>query len=209
MSTVALLRSIVRASDESSSTLLVLIDSMSLEGDGMPPPSETQRRAVQGRRFHVRVTPHGAMTLLDPPERLSVAGSALGSVPATLPAEPVTVGETWMRTMVFPIAGAEGKGAMRINALFHLDSLTHGGDFAYVSMRGTVLRDTTPELPPGVLRMVTGSVHGTMLVDRRRAWIADSWTALDVRSLVTTPSAPSRLPLRIDVKVTQRMRALE
>jgi hypothetical protein len=207
MESTALLRNIVEGSDSAATTLLILVDSVTLAGSGIPVPSESDRRRLQGRALRVRVTPHGRMTLLDDAAESTLAAATLAGTPAVLPAAPVTVGESWQREIVIPLAEG-GRGALRVDALFTLDSVPRGGELAYVSMRGVVLRDTTPELPPGVHRVMSGTVKGWLAVDRRRAWISDSWTLIAVRSLVTNAGAPERPPLRIDVKVTQRMRVV-
>ena len=55
----------------------------------------------------------------------------------TFPKGPISVGESWMREMALPGGsqlGAPVRGKLHVT--FRFDSLTHGGDWAFVSMRG-------------------------------------------------------------------------
>ncbi|HEU4563942.1 MAG TPA: hypothetical protein VFS05_04800 [Gemmatimonadaceae bacterium] len=207
MGTLALIRHIVQGSDDGATTILVLLDSLALDANGMPRPSEAERRRLQGRRYRVRVTPQGAMTLVDP-DGVSVEGATFGTMPATLPAGPVAAGAKWTRTVEIPIAGQAGSRAVRVDVVFRLDSVTHGSDLAFVSMRGNIARDSTPDLPPGVKRITTGSLRGSMVVDRQRGWVAESRTTLEVRSTVTRSDAPSFPPLEMNVWVMQHIQML-
>lgn len=45
-----------------------------------------------------------------------------------------------------------------------------------------------------------------MVLDRRRAWIIDARTIIDVQSDVTPASAESANPQLLDVRIVQRMR---
>ncbi|MDQ3699122.1 MAG: hypothetical protein M3373_14050 [Gemmatimonadota bacterium] len=206
--TIALLRNVVQRSERDVTTLLLLLDSVAITGTGARLPSEEERRAIQGRRLQVRITAQGAVTLLDPPDVSgSIAGQPFTRIPAMLPDGAVAVGEQWARSLAIPLAGAqEGKEALRVRAVFRLDSLVRNSELAFVSIRGTVLGDTTRDQAPGTKRFVSGSMHGTLVVDRRRGWIADSFTTIFVRSDMSAAATPGGPPLRVDVRVTQRMR---
>lgn len=208
MRTTALLRNIVVGSDDEATTMAIVLDSIALEANGMPKPGDSARRAMMGRRVRVRVALDGAMTVLDP-EGIVIGGSAIGSMPATLPDGPVAVGERWRRTLEIPLAGEGGGGGVRVDATFRLDSLGRRGELAYVSMRGSILRDTARLRGARVQRVTSGTVTGAMAVDRRRGWVADSRTTLDLRSLVTRADAPGLPPLTIDVRVSQWMRVVD
>ena len=67
-------------------------------------------------------------------------------MPATFPKGAITVGESWMREMPLPAGsqlGAQLSGKLHVT--FRFDSLTHGGDWAFVSMRG----EMQPAAGPG------------------------------------------------------------
>ena len=209
MSMLALLRNIVEASEESATTLLVAIDSIALSAAGTPLRVGDVRRQLEGKRMRMRVTPQGAMVMLDAPDELSAdLQSALSNVPATLPPQPVAVGGSWSQTMTVPIAGdPTGRGAT-VRATFRLDSLARG-DLAYVSMRGTVVRDTTGAPATDGKRRGTGSLTGGMTVDRRRGWIVDSRITISLRSVMPPPRSAPADPLHLHIRVVQRIRALD
>jgi hypothetical protein len=208
MRTVALLRNIVLGRDDAATTMAIVLDSIALEADGMPKPGDSARRAMLGRRVRVRVALDGAMTVLDP-EGVAIGGSTFASMPATLPPAPVAVGERWRRTLEVPIAGNDGRNPIRVDAAFRLDSLGRGGELAYLSMKGTIVRDTALLRGAAVRRVTSGTVQGAMIVDRRRGWVADSRTTLDIRSLVTRADSPGVPPLTIEVRVSQWMRMVD
>ena len=211
MSMLALLRNIVEGSEGDATTLLIAIDSIALSASGTPLPVGDVRRQLQGKRMRMRVTSQGAMVMLDAPDEMSAdLQAALSHVPATLPPRAVAVGEGWSQTMAVPIAGdPSGRGAT-VRATFRLDSLSRGGDLAFVSMRGAVLRDSAGATAQGTKRLVTGTLTGGMTVDRKRGWIVDSRVSISVRSLKPRRTAASTAePLHLQIRVTQRIRALE
>ena len=53
----------------------------------------------------------------------------------------------------------------------------------------------------------SGSVTATLLLDRRRGWIADARTIISLRSLVTGKEKDAA-PLRVSMKITQWMRVM-
>jgi hypothetical protein len=67
-----------------------------------------------------------------------------------------------------------GKGGA-LKATFRLDSISRTGDLAYVSLRGTLRRDSPPTV-------TTGLVTGTLVVDRQRGWLTDSRATIHVTS---------------------------
>jgi hypothetical protein len=53
----------------------------------------------------------------------------------------------------------------------------------------------------------SGTITGTVLMDRKRGWITDARTLIDLRSLVQEPKA--RAPIRVRLRITQWMRIQE
>jgi hypothetical protein len=53
---------------------------------------------------------------------------------------------------------------------------------------------------------MTGTVSGSVTVDRRRGWITDARTLITVRSLVFASKGGS--PIRVRTRITQWMRVL-
>jgi hypothetical protein len=202
--------SLVEASDLSVTTLLATTDSMSVWAgvptDGkapqmMPLPSE-------GRQVRVRVTPDGAMRVNDPPPGAMELGATLAAMPGMLPQEPVRIGDHWERDIVLPsmpVSGYRADGVVR--ARFRLDSLTRGGRNAWISLEGSLHRDgASRELPAGTRVITAGTMRGTLVVDRDRAWIVDARTTMDVQSEVSPGPRSASAPVLLDLRIQQRVR---
>jgi hypothetical protein len=159
----------------------------------------------------MRVSPDGAMALAAGDGASAAVRSLLGQMPASLPREPVAVGATWTRAMPLPEA-ADGTHPGALEVQYRLDSLTQDGELAHISMRGALSRDgAAPGAPRGVRFSTSGTVTGSMLVDRRRGWMTDSRVTFALRTLVTPPRETERdsgaRPMHIKVHITQRLRA--
>lgn len=163
-------------------------------------------RALAGTVSRLRILPDGTGQSID--SALGAQSASLVAVmPATLPGTPVAVGGKWTRKMPIPSTNA-ARGAGEVRAVFRLDSLTGGGRYAWISMKGSMRREE--RAPVGETGesagAVTGSITGAMTLDRRRGWIVSALTDMTVHSTVTTPNAPS-VPLKVTVRVIQKMRA--
>jgi hypothetical protein len=163
-------------------------------------------RALTGTVSRLRLLPDGTGESLD--SALGAKTTSLVAVmPATLPDTPVAVGGRWTRRMPIPATNA-AHGSGEVKAVFRLDSLTAGGRYAWISMKGSMRRDQ--RAPVGgngeSAGAVNGSLSGAMTLDRRRGWIISALTDMTVRSTVTTAGAPS-VPLRVTVRVIQKMHA--
>lgn len=202
--------SLVEASDLSSTTLLATTDSIAMwAGSAI----ETPRPALMplgddARQVRVSVTPDGAMRVSDPPPSAMQLGATLASVPGLLPEGPVTVGSEWQREMTLPslpINAYRADGV--VQARLRLDSLSRGGRHAFVSLMGVLRRDgAARELPAGTRVITAGTLRGTLVVDRTRAWITDARTVMDVQSEVAPGPAGSGRPMLLDIRIVQRMR---
>lgn len=163
-------------------------------------------RALAGTVSRLRILPDGTGQSVD--SALGAQSASLVAVmPATLPGAPVAVGGKWTRKMPIPSTNA-ARGAGEVRAVFRLDSLTGGGRYAWISMKGSMRRDE--RAPVGgtgeSAGAVSGSITGVMTLDRQRGWIVSALTDMTVHSTVTTPNAPS-VPLKVTVRVIQKMRA--
>lgn len=201
---------LVRGSDETGTIVTTITDSVSLvaEGSGAATPPESARKAMQGRRVQLHIAPDGSATVLDAPDEFAPDVRAVVSgMPSTLPDRPVPVGGTWEKRMAIPVGGrAGGAHAATLRALYRLDSLSADGDIAYISMRGTLTRDSTAVLPSHVRITSTGSITGNMRVDRRSGWWSDSFATIALTSFLTpTTLTPSMQPVRVETKITQHM----
>lgn len=202
--------SLVEASDLNATTLLATTDSMAMwTGNGrdggkpesVPLPSE-------GRQVRVRVTPDGAMRINDPPPGAIELGATLASMQGMLPERAVAVGDRWERDIMLPSVAVSGFRADGVvHARFRLDSLVKGGRDAWISMEGTLERDgAAREMPAGTRMITAGTMSGTLLVDRQRAWIVDARTVLEVQSEVASGPAGPATPMLLDMRIQQRVR---
>jgi hypothetical protein len=98
--------------------------------------------------------------------------------------------------------GAQPSGKLYVT--FRFDSLTHGGEWAFISMRG----ELRPTAAPGVSTGPTlekGVVSGTMLVDQKRRWLTESWFSIVMNSVVTPPLTTGIVSMHMLTRITQHM----
>lgn len=198
--TTVRVRTVVESADAAGAVLRSLVDSVAVQASGGRLDGRRRRveesLALRGRRVRLRLGTDGAVTLLDPSApAVAVAALApiLERVPAVFPEGAVGVGDRWTRRVALP--GAEGDAVV---AEFRLDSLTHHGDRAWVSVKGG--------LDEAAMRAETaGTVQGWLLLDRRRGWIVASRLALSLRTVARRGSGP---PMRFAMRMEQRMREL-
>jgi hypothetical protein len=112
--------------------------------------------------------------------------------------------------MQIPLSG--DPGAMgEVKATFRLDSLGKNGDVAYISMHGTMERvKSRGAAVPGYA--TSGTLSGTIQIDRRLGWITDSRSSIIVRSTIAAAPArkgePQGAPMQVRTKITQWIRAM-
>lgn len=196
--TTVRVRTVVESADAAGAVLRAHVDSVAVQASGGRPDARRRRvdesLALQGRRVRLRLGTDGAVTLLDPSApAVAVAALApiLERVPAVFPEGAVGVGDRWTRRVALP--GAEGDAVV---AEFRLDSLTHHGDRAWVSVRGG-MDDAAAQAE------TAGTVQGWLLLDRRRGWIVASRLVLALRTVARRGNAP---PMRFSLRLEQRMR---
>lgn len=207
---------IVDASDDSGATVTAVTDSVALSSwrMGTPMPSETARRAMQGKRIRLRITPNGSATVIDAPDELaSDVRAAVSAMPSTLPDRAMAVGATWKKATAIPMSASTGGGgasgrAATLTAVYRLDSLSKDGGVAFISMHGTLKRDSTSApLPRGLRVASTGTITGAMRVDRRRGWWANSDATITLESVLTPTSRNGDThPMHVLTRIEQRMR---
>jgi hypothetical protein len=174
--------------------------------------SDLRRKALQATPIWVRVSTDGAMEIVDADDANSELRHIFGEMPAMLAREPVAVGGRWTREMKIPLTGDPGTlGSVR--ATFRLDSLGKNGDVAYISMQGTMSRINAPAAPAaGAGYTTSGTLSGTIQIDRRLGWITDSRSSIIVRSTIAAApgrkGAPQRSPMQVRTKITQWIRAM-
>lgn len=201
--------SLVESSTLAVTTLLATTDSMAMSAGTALEPGKPQRVGLpaEGRQVRVRVTPDGAMQVNDPPGAMEL-GVTLASMPGMLPDRAVAVGDRWERDIILPsvpVSGFRADGVVR--ARFRLDSLTHAGRDAWISMEGTLERDGgAREMPAGTRMITAGTMSGILVVDRHRAWIVDARTTIEVQSEVAPGPAGPATPMLLDMRILQHMR---
>lgn len=216
MTTLMLLaRLAVESTDADGASVVAVTDSVRIESND-PYQSAVLRSAkqMQGQRVRFRVAPDGGTTISGGDAWAAGAmGSLLSQLPATLPREGVLPGGSWMRSLEIPLAtSTDGRGNATLTATFHFDSLSRSGDFAYLTMKGRLVRSGPVQAGSsggggaGFVQ-TSGTVSGNILIDRRRGWIADARTIIALRSLVY-PKAQNALPVRVRMKITQWMRVM-
>jgi len=174
--------------------------------------ADLKRRAMTAKRVWVRVSTDGAMEIVNDDDPNSELRQVFGEMPAMLAREPVAVGAKWTREMQIPLSGDPGQMG-QVRATFRLDSLSRNGDLAFVSMRGTMSRMNSPGAPPaGAGYATSGTLSGTIQIDRRLGWITDSRSSIIVQSTIAAaPSqkgGPQGAPMQVRTKITQWIRAM-
>lgn len=212
-SMVLLSRVLVQSSDEEGTVVLTVTDSVAVSANGgrNAAPTESIRRALQGSRVRMRITPEGSATVLDDAGALTPdLQSITAQMPASLPRHPVSVGSTWRQVMPIPVAGHGGSGtAATLNSTYRLDSISRDGAVAYISMRGTLSRDAIAggAAAEGIKITSSGSMKGTLVVDLKRKWWADSQASISVNSTLSPPGGASGEPVRVQSRISTWMRA--
>ena len=203
-------RSLVESSDLTATTLSTTTDSVTAWTGNVGDPIRAVGMpvAAANRVVRLRVTPDGAMRAGDPWGANAGLGATLASVPGLLPAGAVSVGSEWQREFALPalpLGTYRAEGV--VQARLRLDSLSRNGTYAHVSVQGDLRRDgAAPELPAGTRVITAGTLQGTMVIDRDRAWITDARTVIDVQSEVAPGPAGAGKPMLLDIRIEQRVR---
>ena len=205
-------RAIVESSADKGTTLVAVTDSviLSTSDDHARAAALAAERQMRGQRVRFRVLPDGTVAMSQTGDGVSRdVAQVVSLMPAAFPKSAVNVGESWIREMALPTGaqlGAQLSGKLRVT--FRLDSLTHGGDWAFVSMRGEMLPATGPGAASDAV-LEKGLVNGTMLMDQKRGWLTESWFSIFVSSVMTPPAASGILSMHMQMRINQHMRTTE
>ena len=189
-----------------------ITDSVAMDPASAGSLADLRRRTMQSKPIWLRVSTDGAMEIVDDDDANSELRHIFGGMPAMLARGPVAVGGKWTREMQIPLTGDPGTlGSVR--ATFRLDSLGRNGDVAYISMQGTMSRINSPNASAsGSGYATSGTLSGTIQIDRRLGWITDSKSSIIVRSTIAAApgrkGAPQRSPMQVRTKITQWIRAM-
>ena len=203
--------STVETSDLKMTGLVVVSDSLHVRSGsrGQLSAERPVQLSADNRRTRVNVTPDGAMSVLDARGATTTAIAAgLSAMPAMLPQNSVAIGEMWERDIPLPsmpVTGVQAEGV--VHAQFRLDSLSGNGQFAYVSLSGTLRREgAARDLPPGTQVATAGTLGGSLILDRVRGWFTEAETVIEVQSDVTPRPGDRAQSRSLDIRLVQRMR---
>jgi hypothetical protein len=161
---------------------------------------------MQRTRLRLVVMPDGSSRVIEGLDQLDASlQGVLGEMPAVLPANPVAVGESWVKELALPAIGPTTSTTTsgRLVATFRLDSLTDNGNRAWVGVQGRVEPAQPGNTTPGAGQL-SGTLSGTMQLDRRRAWVAE-WRALvNIESVFAASAAAAPLVVKVRFQHTMR-----
>lgn len=203
-------RTIVQSVQSTGAIVLTLVDSArvsSTDTHAAAQATQTQRM-LEGQQLMLQIGADGSVETVRSARAAVMSPEAmpsLASMPAIFPRTAVKVGGEWTREMPLPAGGHFGaSGSGHARAVFHLDSIRRSGAVAYVSMRGVIVPDSARQ---GV--ELSGSIGGTMQLDRVRGWMTDSRFVVLVRSIVRPPLETGMMPMQFITRVTQRLRTMD
>lgn len=161
------------------------------------------KRALEGRTVRLRIAEDGEMTVSGGGHGGVVTSGVGADMQGVLPTAAVTVGDSWTRDIMVPLSATERETA-KVHTTLKLDSLSRDGGVAYLSLRGDVTHDHAQH--SAVMHgRVTGTLAGTIAIDRRLGWITSSHTVLSIMSVMKSDGKP---PMQLRMRVTQSLRAL-
>lgn len=207
-------RAIVESATPAAAVILAVTDSVDVSAgdDRALALAQQTRRQLEGRRMRLLLSPDGTVGLAEQATTVAKEVSELVSVmPASFPRDPVAVGDTWVLEMPIPPVARLGVAAGGVvRASFRLDSVARGGGVAYVSMRGTLQQRP---ISASSEQALSGSVDGSMVVNRRRGWLSESRFLVQMRTTVTSrggsAAGAGASPLHVRMKITQHMRVID
>lgn len=205
-------RAIPRQWTSSGTLLQTITDSVTMTPSSARSLADFRRRALQSKNAMIRVSTDGAVEVMDNANAAAELRHVFGEMPAMLSRSGVAVGEKWTREMRIPLSGEPGAmGSVR--ATFQLDSLSKTGDVAFISMKGSLSRSTLPpSAQQGAGYETSGTLTGTIQLDRRLGWITDSRSTIQVRSTVAALAGQKgdakRGPMVVRTRITQWLRAM-
>jgi hypothetical protein len=209
MDIMILSHSLVQASDGHGTTVLAITDSVAMQGHGTgaSAPNETLRHAMQGRQARLHIARDGSAELLGASDDVTPEVEALYSgMPATLPERLVSVRGSWERTAFIPVSQeSDSAHSARVRTTYRLDSLSSNGNLAYISIRGTISRDSAAAVVSESLRVgSTGTVAGHMTMDRKHGWWVQSQIEIAIKSIVTRIVEPVST-MQVQTRIVQSM----
>jgi len=205
-------RAIAKQWTAGGTLMQTITDSVTMNPASARSLADFKRRALQSKNSLIRVSTDGAFEVVNSNDPSGELRHLFGEMPAMLSRSGVAVGEKWTREMQIPLTGEPGAmGSVR--ATFQLDSLSRTGDVAFISMKGSLSRIKLPAaVTQGAGYETSGTLTGTIQIDRRLGWITDSRSTIQVRSTIAAVSArkgeTQRGPMVVRTRITQWIRAM-
>lgn len=203
----------IEAVDAEGAMVVSTTDSLRVNS---PPNSATGAVLAWGafaasRAVRFKVAPNGSAYVPSGRGRAVPSTALASAMPATLPPRAIAPGTEWTSVIQIPLASsADPKGTAKLSATFTFDSLSKSGELAFLSVRGRLMKsDSDPVAATGNRMSVetSGTVQGTVTLDRRRGWITDARTTFSLLSLVTSAD-PTKAPVRVRMTISQWLRAM-
>lgn len=205
-------RAIVEGSAGNGDAIAVLAvtDSvlMSTTDDRTRGDTQQTQSQMRGQRLRFRVSPDGSMSMMQADGAPREVAQVVSLMPATFPRTAINVGDVWTREMSLPVGTQFGAQlSAKLQVKFRLDSVTRGGQLAFVSVRGDMHPATGPGAASGAV-LEKGLVSGTMVLDQRRGWLKESWFSIVVTSSLRAASKSAQ-PIRMQMRIMQHMHTME
>jgi hypothetical protein len=209
--TVTFSRAVVESAVPAYTTIVAITDSVvmsSAEGGRATAPAP--RHQSGGPQVRLMIAPDGSVTMpADGAQAPRALARNASLIPATFPADPVRVGDQWSREAPLPAGTSQfGAGVIgRVKAFFRLDSLTHGGNLAWVSINGSLTPDPKAKSADGFATVEDGTVSGYMVVDRARGWLTESRFTIVAHSALRPAFGVVSQPMYFTMRLTQSLHA--
>jgi hypothetical protein len=200
-------RAIIEGVVDKSTTVLAITDSVQFTStDERNRMGLLQAEAqMRGQRVRFRVSPDGTVGMSESGGVSRDVAQVVSLMPAAFPKGPISVGDSWVREMAIPASSQLGtRLSGKLHVTFRFDSLTHNGEWAFVSMRGDMQPYLAYSQSPSS-DSEKGTVSGTMLVDQKRGWLTESWFTIVMTSVVTQPLATGGATMHMQMRITQHM----
>ena len=200
-------RAIIEGMADKNTTVLAITDSVQFTStDERSRMGLLQAEAqMRGQRVRFRVSPDGTVGMSESGGVSRDVAQVVSLMPAAFPKGAISVGESWAREMAIPASSQLGtRLSGKLHVTFRFDSLTHNGEWAFVSMRGEMQPYLGYSQSPSS-DSEKGTVSGTMLVDQRRGWLTESWFTIVMTSVVTQPLAIGGATMHMQMRITQHM----
>jgi hypothetical protein len=206
---------IVLKAERDEATIAASTDSAVVRMDPDPEGRDAGRlqRRLIGQRVLMQVSPNGKTRVMQsgglPAPELS---SLFARMPALFPPDPVQVGGTWVNSMPVPVGGQGEGAAANLRATFTLDSISDNGDLAFISMRGSLARSPVAaahNLASGVTVETSGSIVGTVTLDRRRGWLVHASADATTVSVYTPPPGSKAFSMTVTTHASQALRQVD